>query len=122
MNMQDTMTNLSAMANDNLERLTTLGEINMRLSERMVNRQLDLISRGIEQGAQFVRTASEARGYGDLYKAQLDLAKDAGEHLMAESKANLSLASEARDDYRAWFQGALEGLRQQGSVKAGADA
>jgi len=122
MTMQDTMNNLNDLTNKNVERMTALGEINMRFAERMMTRQMDLMTRGIEQGSAFMRAASEARGYSDLYKTQLDAAKDASEQLIAESKAGMAFASETRDDYRAWFKATVEDMRQHSGVAATGDA
>jgi hypothetical protein len=122
MTMQDTIKTVNDMTNNSVERMTSLGEINMRVAERMMSWQMDLMTRGIEQGTAYVRAASEARGYSDLYKTQLEMAKEASEQLMTDSKASLAFATEARDDYRAWFQGALADMRQQSGAENTASA
>jgi hypothetical protein len=70
------------------------------------------MTRFMEQGTRYMRTATEARGYSDLYKAQVDMAKDLSEQMMAESKTNLQLANETRDQYRTWYEDTLSALRQ----------
>lgn len=123
MTMNDTMKTLNELTNNGVERMTALGELNMKMAERMANRQMDLFGHWMEQGSKLMRAATEARGYSDLYKAQVDLTKEATEQMMAESKASLQFASEARDEYRAWYETTLSDLRKgTGLTEAGAKA
>jgi hypothetical protein len=123
MSIKETMSQMNDLTNNSLEQMTALGELNMKIAERMATRQMDLMSRAMEQGTRFMRAATEARGYGDLYKAQMDLTKDAGEQMMAESKVSLQMATEARDDYRAWYESALTEMRKRtGLAEASANA
>jgi hypothetical protein len=95
----------------------------MKVAERMAARQMELVGQWMEQGTKLMRVATEARGYGDLYKAQVDMAKETSEQVMAESKANLQLATEARDEYRAWYETTVSEMRKGGSmVEAAAKA
>jgi hypothetical protein len=107
MSVKDNMSIFSDLANDSVERMTALSELNMQVAERAANRQIDLMTRFMEQGTRFMRSATEARGYNDLYQAQVDMAKEASEQMMAESKTTMQLANEARDQYRAWYEGTL---------------
>ncbi|NBC46521.1 MAG: phasin family protein [Gammaproteobacteria bacterium] len=119
---KDQMNTFNELTNESVERMTALGELNMRVVERMTNRQMDLMSRFMEQGTRFMRAATEARGYNDLYKAQVEMTKEASEQMMNESKANLQLATEARDEYRAWYENTLSGMRKHGAVAESASA
>jgi hypothetical protein len=123
MSIKDNLSDLNEITNSSLERMNALGELNMKLAEQMATRQMDLMSRCLEQGAQFMRAATEARGYGDLYKAQVDLTKDAAEQMMAESKTNLQMATSARDEYRSWYESTLTEMRKRtGMTEASASA
>ena len=123
MMINDTMKSLNDLTNNSVERMTALGELNMKMAERVATRQMDLFGLWMEQGSKMMRAATEARGYADLYKAQVDMTKDASEQMMAESKANLQIATEARDEYRAWYESTLSEIRQgSGLAEASAKA
>jgi hypothetical protein len=123
MTMNENMKTLNDLTNNSVERMTALGELNMKVAERMAARQMELLGQWMEQGTKLMRVATEARGYGDLYKAQVDMAKETSEQVMAESKANLQLATEARDEYRAWYETTVSEMRKGGSmVEAAAKA
>jgi hypothetical protein len=123
MSMKDTMSQMNELTNNSIEQMTALGELNMKIAERMLTRQMDLMGRAMEQGTRFMRAATEARGYSDLYKAQMDLTKDASEQMMAESKVNMQMATEARDEYRNWYESALTEMRKRtGMSEASANA
>ncbi len=123
MTINNTMKTLNDLTNNSVERMTALGELNMKMAERVATRQMDLFGLWMEQGSKMMRAATEARGYADLYKAQVDMTKDASEQMMAESKANLQIATEARDEYRAWYESTLSEIRQgSGLAEASAKA
>lgn len=118
MTVKENIAALNEMTNNGFEHMTTLGELNMKVAEQMATRQMDLMSRYMEQGTRFMQAATQARGYGELYKAQVDIAKQATEQMMAESKTSLQLATEARDEYRAWYESTVSDLRQHSGLGA----
>jgi phasin family protein len=81
-----------------------LGELNLRAMEKLVTRQMDAVNLVMESGLRQVQLATEAKGYSDLVKGQLELAKELGERVMEESRSNVKLASDTRDEYRVWFE------------------
>ncbi len=116
MSLNDNMKTLNDLTNNSVERMTALGELNMKVAERMATRQMDLFGRWMEQGTKLMRAATEARGYSDLYKAQVDLTKEASEQMMAESKTSLQFATETRDEYRTWFEATMAEMRKGGGL------
>ena len=86
------------------ESMRELGEINLRNWERMVARQMDAVSMMMESGLRQAKVASEAKGYNELAKTQVDFAKELGQRMVDETRQNLKLAGDARDEYRAWFE------------------
>jgi len=111
MSTQDVMNTYKDLANQNVERLNTLGELNLKVAEKMVSRQMDAMNLFMEQGVRMLKLATEAKGYGELYKGQVEMAKEMSEQLMAASKTNMALAGEIRDDYRGWFDAAMAELK-----------
>jgi hypothetical protein len=112
MSTQDAMKTYTDMTNQNVERMNALGELNLKVVEKMASRQMDVLNLFMEQSVQMLKLATEAKGYSDLYKGQVDMAKDMTEKLMAESKTNMALANEIRDDYRGWFDAAVTDLKE----------
>ena len=111
MSTQDVMNTYKDLTNQNVERLNALGELNLKVAEKMVSRQMDAMNLFMEQGVRMLKLATEAKGYGELYKGQVEMAKEMSEQLMAESKTNMALAGEIRDDYRGWFDAAMAELK-----------
>jgi len=104
MTANDTVNAVNEITNKGIERMTSLGELNLRIFERAAARQMDVMNLFMEHGIRAMKLASESKGYNELVKGQVEAAKELGERLMNESKTNLSLSAEVRDDYRAWFE------------------
>jgi hypothetical protein len=116
MSTQDVVKTYSDLTNQNVERLNALGELNLKVAEKMAARQVDVMNLFMEQGVRMMKLATEAKGYSELYKGQVDMAKEMTEQLMAESKTNMALVGEIRDDYRGWFDAAVAELKDGGEA------
>ena len=112
MSTQDVIKTYTDMTNQNVERMNALGELNLKIAEKVAARQMDVMNLFMEQGVRMMKLATEAKGYGELYKGQVDMAKEMTEKLMAESKTSMALAGEIRDDYRGWFDAAMADLKE----------
>ena len=104
MSTTDTISTVNEITNKGVERMTSLGELNLRIFERMAARQMDAMNLYMEHGIRVMKLATESKGYNEFFKGQVDAAKELSERLMTESKTNMSLAGEVRDDYRTWFE------------------
>jgi phasin family protein len=102
--VNDTMSTVNEMTNKGFERMTSLSELNLRVFERLAARQMDAVNLFMEHGIRVMKLATESKGYNELVKGQVEAAKELSERLMSESKTNISLAGEVRDDYRHWFE------------------
>jgi hypothetical protein len=112
MSTQDAIKTYTDLANQNVERLNALGELNLKMAEKVVARQMDALNLFMAQGVRMMSLATEAKGYGELYKGQVEMAKEMTEKVMVESKANMALAGEIRDDYRGWFDAAMADMKE----------
>jgi hypothetical protein len=65
---------------------------------------MDAVNMMMEHGIRVMKLTTESKGYNEFFKGQVEAAKDLSERMMTESKTNLALAGEVRDDYRAWFE------------------
>jgi len=111
MSTQNVMNTYKDLTDQNVERLNALGELNLKVAEKMVTRQMDAVNLFMEQGVRMLKLATEAKGYSELYKGQVEMAKEMSEQVMAESKTNMALAGEIRDDYRGWLDAAMADLK-----------
>jgi len=82
----------------------------------VVARQMDALNLFMEQGVRMMTLATEAKSYGDYYKGQVEMAKELTERMMEESKTNMKLAGDVREDYRGWFDAALADVRESKDV------
>jgi hypothetical protein len=112
MTVKHNMTAFNDLFTQSLERMSALGELNLKLGERMAQRQLDAVNLYLEQGTRMMQLGTEAKGYADLYKGQVEMTRDMGAKLMDESRANMQIAGELRDEYRAWMNGLMDDMRQ----------
>jgi hypothetical protein len=104
MNANETISAVNAAANKGVERAASLGELNLRVFEKLAARQMDVVNLYAEHGMRVMKLAAESKGYNDYLKGQIEAAKDLSERMMAESKSNMQMANEVRDEYRAWFE------------------
>jgi len=102
--VNETMNTVNEMTNKGLERLTSLGELNLRTFERLAARQMDAVNLFVEHGVRVMKLTTESKGYNEYLKGQVEATKEFSERLMSESKSNVTLAGEVRDDYRHWFE------------------
>jgi hypothetical protein len=104
MTANETMNTVNEMTNKGFERMTGLGELNLRIFERLAARQMDTVNLFMEHGIRVMKLATESKGYNELFKGQVEATKELSERLMTETKTNMTLAGEVRDDYRHWFE------------------
>jgi hypothetical protein len=116
MTIKESTTAITELTSKGLARMNALGEVNLKIADKVASRQMDAFNLMMEQGVRMMNLATEAKGYSDYYKGQLDAAKQISERMMAESKANMQVASEVRDEYRTWFDGAMADMRDSKDV------
>jgi len=104
MTSAETLKTVNEITNKGVAQMTSLGEINLRYFERLAARQIDALNLSVEHGNRLMKLASESADFGTFVKGQVAVAKELGERVVSESKANMALADQARDDYRTWFE------------------
>jgi len=116
MTAKDNANAMNELSDRGLARMNALGELNLKAAEKLTNRQMDAFNLFMEQSVRLMTLASEAKGYSDLYKGQVDMAKEMTERMMAESKTNMQVAGELRDEYRGWFDATVAEVRDSKDV------
>jgi hypothetical protein len=104
MNTTDSLKTVNELTNKNVERMTSFGELNVRLFEKLAARQMDAVNLYMEHSMRLMKLATESKGYNDLFKGQVDATKELSERVMAESKTTMQFFGDARDEYRVWFE------------------
>ncbi|KAA6187378.1 phasin family protein [Thiohalocapsa marina] len=104
------------MANKSVDQMNALGELNLKIAEKMVARQMDMMNMFVEQSVRMMKLATEAKGYNEYYKGQVEMTKDIADKMMSESKANMHMAGEIRDEYRGWFDGAMSEMKNNSAT------
>ena len=107
MTVKDSLTTMNEMTSKGADRLSSLGDLNLKIWEKLAARQLEALNLMMEQSVRQMKIASEAKGYNEFVKAQVEMAKEASERMMEEVRTNMSLANEVRDEYRAWAQAGM---------------
>ena len=106
--LNDTLHTMTDFTNKGVERMTSLGELNMSLFERMAAKQMAAMSTLMEHGNRMYTLAVGAKGYNELFKSQVGALQDLGKVVMEESRDNLALTGEVRGEYQSWFKKNLE--------------
>ncbi|HYN78332.1 MAG TPA: phasin family protein [Lamprocystis sp. (in: g-proteobacteria)] len=104
MTANETVSTVNDITSKGVERLTSLGEINLRYFERLAARQVEAYNLYVEHGNRLLKLAAESKGYDEFFKGQVEATKELSERVVTESKTSMELAGQARDDYRAWFE------------------
>jgi hypothetical protein len=116
MSTKDVVSTFNDLSNKGLERANALGELNLKIAEKVAARQMDAMNLFMEQGVRMMKLATEAKGYSDYYKGQVEMAKEMTERMMTESKTNMEMAGEMRDEYRGWFDAAMADVKESKDV------
>jgi hypothetical protein len=107
MTTNETFKTLNDFTHKGVEQVSSLGELNLRIFERLAARHVDAVNLAVEHSVRLAKSMTESKGYNDLFKTQMEVSKELSECLISESKENLQLAGEVRDDYRVWFEKSL---------------
>jgi len=107
MTKKDNLSAINEISTKSIERMNSLGDLNLKIWEKMAARQLEALNLMMEQSVRQMKIASEAKGYNEFVKAQVEMAKEASERMMEEVRTNMALANEVRDEYRAWAQAGM---------------
>jgi|GEM_PF-1177644 len=116
MSTNNLMSTYNTLTKKSVDRVNALGDLNLKTAETVATRQVDVMSLLMEQGLRMMTLASEAKGYTDLYKGQVEISKDVTEQLVQESKNGMKLAGQIRDDYRGWFDAALAEVKDSNAT------
>lgn len=110
MTTNETISNINEMTTKAVDRMSSLGDLNVRMFEKMSAIQMDTMSLYMEHAMRVMKLAAESKGYNELMRGQVEAAKELSERVLAEGKAGMQVVSEMRDDYRAWVEKSMSDL------------
>lgn len=99
---------LSDLSNKGYEAAKALGEINLRIMERMMSHQVDTFNLLMDGGLRNIKVVTEAKGPSELIRGQMDLMREFSERMLADGRETVKLATESRDEYRAWIEQGMQ--------------
>jgi phasin family protein len=113
MNTKEGLGAAKEIGSKGMENMKTLAELNMKVLEKIASRQMEAMNYMMEQSKRQMELASEAKGFSELMKGQVELAKETSERMLEETKANMQIANEVRDDYRSFVQKGMSELSEE---------
>jgi phasin family protein len=94
-NVVDVVNRVNATA---VEAARTVGEINKRAVDRIVQQQLALVGQALESGVRQLKLLQEPKGYQQYFAGQAELAKEGTEKVLAATRETLGALAAARDE------------------------
>jgi len=113
MSAKENLDAVKDLGSKGMEHLNQLAELNMKVFEKITSRQMEALNFMMAQSKRQMQLASEAKGYTEFMKGQVELAKETSERMLEETKANMQIANEVRDDYRAFVQKGMSELSEE---------
>ena len=121
-NPQENMETLKEFGTAGYEQMRTLGELNLRTLERMLEQQMETYGLFLEAGTQQVKLSTEIRDRKGFLEGQSSLARKFSEEMAGRSRASMELGNELQKEYRDWFEQGLNTLTsmvEKSAPKAG---
>jgi hypothetical protein len=105
---KETIEVLNDLSSKGYEAVKSLGDINLRIMERALARQMDALSICMDGGLRSFKLVTESKGPTDLVRGQADLLREFSEKMLIESREAIKFATDSRDEYRTWFEQGLQ--------------
>jgi phasin family protein len=101
--MQNEILNKMAKVNEaNLESVKRLGEINVRVMERLTEQQFDVVSECLAGGMKQLETIGSTKDFGAAVATQTRMVQDLGEQMMGHVKKTADIMADVRNELTEW--------------------
>jgi len=101
---QDFVNTMSNFSKNAAEAAKSLGEINTKLAEEVIERQLAAVNLAVEGSTSQVKLAQETKDVQDFWSKQAKLSDEYTGKALEMAKQNVELAQKAGEQYKAWFE------------------
>jgi len=99
---------MKEMATDGYESARQLGDINLRIWNNLIEKQMGMIDVWLEAGARQIELSTAAKDPKEYLGSQVALTRDMGEKLIAGGRDAVSSGGEAQGEYRAWYEKSVQ--------------
>ncbi len=101
---QDFVNTFNSFGKNAVEAAKTLGEINSKLADQVIERQLAAVNLAVEGSVSQVKLAQETKDVKDFWTKQSALTDEYAGKAMDLAKKNVELAQEAGEQYKTWLE------------------
>lgn len=95
--MNDMYDMMNKMGQSAFETGRRLGEIQLKLSEKLMEQQVDLTNAFVESSIKSLELLGKAKGYQDLVSGQAELVRDYSQRVLESYRTGTDVVSEARE-------------------------
>jgi len=106
----DTMKGLGTKAMENLKKLA---ELNMKTLDKVTSRQKEAMDFMMEQTKRQMELATTTKGFDDFIKQQGELAKETYNRMLEESKENMEMTRQFREDYSSFIKEEVDRISEK---------
>ncbi|MBS1270821.1 MAG: hypothetical protein MAG794_01789 [Gammaproteobacteria bacterium] len=86
------------------EAAKSLGEINSKIAEQVIERQLAAVNLAVEGSVNQAKLAQETKDVKDYWSKQAELTDEYAGKAMDLAKQNVDLAQKAGEEYKSWLE------------------
>ena len=96
------------LSQSSFETLKKLGELNVQISERLLQEQMEIANQLVQAGSKNLDVLGKAKAPQDVLSQQSALAEDYSKQLLKSYRSCADVLAEARDSYNELFEETLE--------------
>jgi len=100
---QDFVNTMNTFGKNAVEAAKSLGEINTKIAEQVIERQLAAANLMVESGVNQAKLAQETKDVKEYWSKQAALTDEYAGKAMDLAKQNVELAQQLGEQYKAWF-------------------
>lgn len=109
---KETIEMMNELGNTTYNAFKQLGEINLRVGEKLAQKQLAAMDVYMQAGVQQAELVASVKDMRDLVAAETALVKATSEKLLANWRESLEVAAEGRSELSAWMEKGVEGAAE----------
>ena len=120
--MKQNFETLNEMGNKTFEYMKSLGELNLRMADRMMEEQMKAVDSMVKLGVEQINGLKEAKDARAVLEAQTAIMQKAGEQTMTNIRTAVEFGAEARKEYSELLETGVEEMKANAETVAQAAA
>lgn len=113
MNMNESFAAMTKAANENYANLRKLAELNLATWDKMVAKQMEMMTLCMDAGSKQLEAAQEAKRVDEIMGKQSEMVRECGEKLLEKNREMVELLVGTRDDYQHWVEASVSQFKEQ---------